>query len=284
MRKLLSKQLMRNKMQQKRPKLGPLEIQLFAYTQLRKQDVIRTGEMGTILGINSKQERELLSRMARSGLIIRLKRGMYLVPSRVPPGGRWAVSEYFILSKLMKAYDGKYQISGPNAFNFYGYDNQIPNRIYVYNNKLVGDKNVGGTEFVFMKTSDKRLGSTNILKIATGLKTIMVSRARALMDAVYDWSRYNTIPRAYNWITQSLKKDPKFATELIKVTSRYGNTATIRRIGYLLTTCGVAKDELTILNKKAGSPKSFIAFIPGRDRKGSINKEWRLIINNASSK
>jgi len=78
--------------------------------------------------------------MAGSELIIRLKRGVYLVPPRVPSGGRWAVSEYFLLSKLMAVLDGKYQIGGPNPFNFYGYDDQAPNRVYIYNNRILGEK------------------------------------------------------------------------------------------------------------------------------------------------
>ena len=33
---------------------------------------------------------------------------------------------------LMKELKGKYQVSGPNAFYFYGFENQVPNRVYVY--------------------------------------------------------------------------------------------------------------------------------------------------------
>jgi hypothetical protein len=98
--KLPDRQLTDNKMKPEKTKLGSLEMQLLAYVQLRKKDMIKTGEMSPFLAISSKQERELLSRMARSGLIIRLKRGVYLVPPRMPSGGRWAVSEYFNFEKF----------------------------------------------------------------------------------------------------------------------------------------------------------------------------------------
>ncbi len=221
----------------------------------------------------------MLSRMARSGLIIRLKRGIYLVPPRMPSGGRWAVSEYFILSKLMALLDGKYQISGPNAFNFYGYDDQVPNRVYVYNNRILGEKNIGGVEFVFIKTSDSRLGSVRRFKTPDGVDAIMASKARTLLDAIYDWSRYNTIPRAYGWVFSSIKKEPEFARELIETTLKYGNKGTMRRMGYLLSLCGVVDVQLRKLKRKLGSSKSLIPWIPGRDGKGSINRDWGLIIN-----
>jgi predicted transcriptional regulator of viral defense system len=266
-------------MKSEKTKLGPLEIQMLAYAQFRNKEKIRMGEVSSSQGISLTQERKLLSRMSKSGLIIRLKRGVYLVPSRIPPGGRWAVSNFFILSKLMEEYEAKYQISGPNAFNFYGYEDQIPNRVYVYNNRIFGEKNIGGFEFVFIKTYGKMLGAAEELKAKDGTVVVMASRARALMDAVYDWSRYNTLPRAYKWIACTVKKNPDFAKELTSVTSRYGNKATCRRIGYLLVLCGIEEPQLYQLKRKLGSSQSLIPWIPGKKIRGSINKDWGLIIN-----
>jgi len=116
-------------MKNKKAELGPLEVQFFAYTQMRKKTLVRTGELTGALGINPKQEPELFSRMARAGLIIRLKRGVYLVPPRLPPGGRFGVDEYLILEKFMEVLKGRYQISGPSALNYYGFSDQIPNRL-----------------------------------------------------------------------------------------------------------------------------------------------------------
>lgn len=266
-------------MKQSKTKLGPLEIQLLAYAQFRRKEKIRAGEISSSLGISSTQERKLLSRMSNSGIIFRLKRSVYLVPPRIPPGGRWAVSNFFILSKLMEEYAAKYQISGPNAFNFYGYEGQIPNRVYVYNNKIFGEKNIGGYEFVFIKIYDKMLGAAEKSETKDGVVVVMASRARALMDAVYDWSRYNTIPRAYKWIASTLNKKPDFAKELTSVTSRYGNKATCRRIGYLLVLCGIEESQLYQLKRKIGSSKSLIPWIPGKEVRGSVNRDWGLIIN-----
>jgi predicted transcriptional regulator of viral defense system len=65
-------------------KLGKFEMQLLAYAQLRKKEFIFSGEIASALDINAEQEWKLLNRMTTSGLIIRLKRGVYLVPSRMP--------------------------------------------------------------------------------------------------------------------------------------------------------------------------------------------------------
>jgi predicted transcriptional regulator of viral defense system len=270
---------MENRIKKTKTELGSLQMKLLAYVQMRKMDVVRTGDIAAALSITPKQERELFSRMSRSGIIIWLKRGVYLVPPRLPASGRLAVSEYYILSRLMREVEGKYQISGPNAFSLYGFDNQVPNRVYVYNNRLSGEKNIGGFDYVFMKTSGNRIGASTESAAPDGEKVLLVTKARALLDAVYDWSRYNTIPRAYRWIMTTMKKDPGFFEEFTKVSLKYGNKAAIRRIGYLLAISGVPENMLGGFKKKAGSIKSLIKWIPERTAKGSVNREWGVIVN-----
>jgi len=266
-------------MKTQKTKLGALEMQLLSYAQMRKKDILLLGELAPVLDITSKQERELFSRLSRAGMIIRLNKGVYLVPPHMPAGGRWTVSGYYILSKLMEAIKGRYQISGSSAFNFHGFDDQIPNRIYVYNDRIFGEKQIGGTDFVFIKTDIKRLGSTKSLKTPDGIDAVMVTKTRALVDAVYDWSRYNTLPRAYGWIAETLKKDPAIVEDLVGDTLQYGNKGTVKRIGYLLAQLGITDDRLKEMKRQLGSAKSLIPWIPGQAAKGSVNKEWGLIVN-----
>ena len=49
------------------PELGNLSSRFFAYTQLRKKDIIRTGELAPVLGITGSQECDLLRRLSKSG-------------------------------------------------------------------------------------------------------------------------------------------------------------------------------------------------------------------------
>jgi len=277
--KLFITQLLLNTMKHTKKELGYLEMQLLAYAQMRKQETIYLDKIAPILGITIKQARELLSRLSRAGIIIRLKRGVYLIPLRMPAGGRWTVSSYYILSKLMEVLKGQYQISGPNAFNVYGFEGQVPNRIYVYNDQIFGERNIGGTDFVFIKTDWERLGSTRILKTSDDIDTVIVSKTRALVDAVYDWSRYNTLPRAYGWIAETIKKEPGITESLIGDTLKYSNKGTMKRIGYLLAQLDIVDDRLTAMKRQLSPSKSLIPWIPGQAAKGSIDRDWGLIIN-----
>ena len=203
--------------------LGRMQTQFFAYIQMRRLQTVRTGELVRNWGIALQQERELLSRLARRGLIARVRRGLYLVPPRLPPGGRWSPSEFLALAALIEDRDGRYQVCGPSAFYRYGWDNQIPNRLVAYNNRITGQRKIGSVAMTLIKLTDERLGETEVVKTPDGIDAVFSSRVRSLVDAVYDWSRFNSLPRGYDWIRVELGRDAALAEEIVRVAVRYAN-------------------------------------------------------------
>ncbi len=266
-------------MKQPGPELGNLSSRFFAYVQLKKKDIVRTGELASVLDITVSKERDLLRRLSGSGWIVRLKRGVYLVPPRIPAGGKYSPGTALILQKLMDEVVGKYQICGPNAFNFYGLDDQIPIVTYVYNNRISGSRTIGNLSFQFIKIADKRLGATNVVRSRKNAPVIYSSKARTLMDAVYDWSRFNSLPQGYDWVRQEIKKDFKLEYKLVEVTAQYGNQASARRIGYLLDTYFKKSKMINRFQNLLSDSKALIPWIPGRSAKGTINRKWGVIDN-----
>lgn len=266
-------------MKQKGIELGNLSSRFFAYIQLKDRDVIRTGEIAPVLNITESQEYDLLRRLTDSGWIVRLKRGVYLVPDRLPAGGKYNPGTSIILEKLMKEYGGDYQITGPTAFNFYGFDNQVPNMFYVYNNRISGNRTIGNQSFQFIKTSDQRMGSINNIATYQGNNLMYSSKTRTLVDAVYDWAKFNSLPRGYQWIEAELLTEPKFVSELVDVTMRYSNQATLRRIGYLLDSSEQSPKLIKLLVGQLSNSKSLIPWIPNKKSRGRLNRKWGIIVN-----
>ena len=97
--------------------------------------------------------------------------------------------------------------------------------------------------------ADERLGDTETVTLPDGEQAVYSSRARTLLDAVYDWSRFNGIPRGYEWIRRELKAKRVSAAELVRCTLRYGDTGTIRRMGALLEGEGVDAAQLRKLER-----------------------------------
>ena len=226
------------------------------------------------------QKRKLFRRLARAGMVAGVWRGLYLVPPRVPLGGKWSPDEGLGLATLMAGRGGRYQICGLNAFNRYGFDEQMPVRVYAYNNRLSGDRSIGSVQLTLIKVADARLGGTEEVAGAEGgPPAIYSSRARALVDAVYDWSRFGTLPRGYRWIQNEIRAQRVKAAELVDLTLRYGDKGTIRRIGALLEREGIAEPQLRKLERAAPATSSPIPWIPGRAKRGPVVRRWGVVWN-----
>jgi len=259
--------------------LGNLETQLLAYVQMRGRQVLRSAEVAEALGISAAQTREVLSRLARRRLVARVRRGLYLFPDRIPPGGRWSPGEYLALATLMEDRDARYQICGPAAFHRYGWDEQIPNRLDAYNTAISGERRIGTSDFNLIKVDAQRLGGTEIVRTPDGVEAVFSSRARSLVDAIYDWSRFGSLPQAYDWIRGELKRDARFAVAIIQAAVSYGNTGAIRRLGRLLEDEGVAERQLKKLERRLTPTSAFIPWSPTRTKRGSVDRRWGVVMN-----
>lgn len=269
---------MENGLKEKQSVLGDLSIRLLSYAQMKQITIARTGDFTYALRINRTQERNLLSRLAKSGFIIRLRRGVYLIPNQIPSGGRYNPGTAYILEKLFEDLEGQYQLCGPSCFNLYGFDEQIPNVWHIYNNKISDTRTIAGRNFVFIKVQNKRLGSVKHIDTDSGSTLIYSSKLRTLVDAVYDWWRFQSIPRAYQWIQETCK-DKNTIDEFIDLTIRFGNQSTIRRIGFILEKKASAKSNLDRLACSLTSSRSLIPLIPESENKGKTDAKWGIIQN-----
>ena len=261
-------------------RLGRLEQQFLSYVQFKRMSVVRLGEVRPVMMISAMQEKKMLSRLARGGLIVRLKREVYLVPPRLPMGGVWNPGEYMILRELMKSYrNGRYQLCGWPMFNRYGFTEQVSTRLYAYNNRISGDRTIAGQEYTFIKVAENRLGGTKISMTPDEVEIIMPTKARTLMDAVYDWSRFATLSRAYTWIRQSVAENRRLADELVEMTCLYGNQGAIRRIGYILDSMRLRGAWKKRMKNALRDSASIIPLVPERKASGPMNREWGVIVN-----
>ena len=260
-------------------KLGRQETQMLAYLQMRKRRTVRTGELTGPLQLTRDQERELFRRMARGKLIVRVRPGLYLVPAQLPLGGSWSPDETMALNTLMEYRQGRYQICGPNAFNRYGFDDQVPTRVYAYNNRISGERTIGTIALTLIKVADDRLGDTEDAEVTDGITAVYSSRVRTLVDAVYDWPRFNSLPRAYVWIRGELAAKRVDAGSLVAITLRYGDKGTIRRIGVLLEGQGMKEELLRKLERALKPSTSLIPWNPMKPKRGTINRRWGVVLN-----
>jgi predicted transcriptional regulator of viral defense system len=259
--------------------LGQLETAALAFAQMRNLRTLRVGELASGLRLSAKQERELLSRMARSGLIANVRKGLYLFPPRLPLGGIWTPDEATAINALMADKNARYQIAGPKAFNRYGYSDQLPSLTTIYNDAISGERRVGSVTLQLIKVARDRLGGVEKVRMPSGETLVYSSRARTLVDAVYDWSRFDSLPEAYDWIRADLVAGRIAADELARAAVRYGNMGSIRRIGAILERLGASKAARSRLARAVTATTAKIPLVPTRPARGPVSRPWGVVIN-----
>jgi predicted transcriptional regulator of viral defense system len=99
------------------------------------------------------------------------------------------------------------------------------------------------------------------------------------MDAVYGWSRFDSLPRAFAWVRRELEGDEGFAAEFVRATTQFGNQGTIRRIGTLIEREQISERLLARLERQLRTSSTFIPWIPNRQKRGTVSKRWRVVVN-----
>jgi predicted transcriptional regulator of viral defense system len=241
--------------------------------------IVRTGQLAEPLGLSRKQEGELLERLQRGKLVARLRRGAYLFPAALPVAGEWAPDEAMALNALMQDAGARYQLCGPNAFDRYGLSEQVPNRLYVYNDKLSGERTIGAVGITLVKVAGKRLGDTEVVKRPGGNALVFSSRVRTLVDAIYDWSRFDSLPRGFVWMRTEIGARRVKPAALVRCALRYGDVGAARRIGCVLERLGLTDNQLAPLRRALRPTRASIALVPTRPKRGRVNTRWGVVEN-----
>lgn len=254
---------------------GPLESRLMAWMQWRGIECATTPEIAAALRLDLEQTRQLMKRLGKKGIAIALRKGLWLLPPTLPPGGRWTPSPALALHHLFKSLGCEYQETGPAAFQYHGLADQMANVTTVYNTRLSGRSKIGGLQFQWIKVAESRMG--HLSSKALPARRIG-SLARIVMDAVHDSARFGTLPAAYRWIRDRIALRG-FVKELTDCALEHSDPATCRRLGAvleLLETSGAAQNRL----RRALPPlDTHIALVPGHSRAGKILPAWGVIVN-----
>ncbi|MGE3919951.1 MAG: DUF6088 family protein [Gammaproteobacteria bacterium] len=226
--------------------LGPLGSKFFSLMQARHQTLIRQGELQSALGLTPAQEQTLLKRLAGKGFLLRLQRGIYLVPKTLPTRGFWRPNDYYIIHQYMKILNAKYYIGGLNAIYHHGLTEQIPNQFTVYNNKYSGKRSFGKLNISFIKNDSANIVGFESKSIPNCGSVNIATKAKTIIDLIQDWKRYHLIESAFEWLEQACN-DSNFLKDFIQLAAKHTNNNTMRRIGYYLEKLGVSDRKLSLI-------------------------------------
>jgi hypothetical protein len=85
---------------------------------------------------------------------------------------------------------------------------------------------------------------------------------------VYDWARFNSLPRGYSWIARDLAEGRVQPASIVATTLQYGDLGTIRRIGALLARRGANAALQRELDGALPQSTASIPWIPSKPKRG----------------
>jgi len=240
----------------------------------------RAREVAPSVGLSPAYLRQALHHLARSGWIVRLRKGLYSLSASVP--GTLPVHEFEIALALVKPA----AISHWSALSYHGLTEQTPRRVFVLTTarsvpRLRGAKAtrsekgypVGETVYQFVQVKPQRF---------FGIEEVWVSEARikitdperTLMDglsAPYYCGDFAEVLHAFS------VRGPKLDLERIIGYALKLDAATAKRLGWVLEHQGVDPAQLERL--RAVPIKGYRVLDPTGLRRGPCDARWMIQVN-----
>ncbi len=208
---------------------------------------------------NIESARVLLSRLTKEGILVRVKRGFYCLPSTN------------VLSVASNVYPPCY-VSLWAAFEHYGTTTQSPRIIDVINPNKSRKTRISLEEGVFTLRFVKTQRSLiyGIKKVyLDGKIAFIAEKEKAIVDGLM-FNKYIPIGEIVEAI-----KDDVYVDRLVEYAQRSKKQVVMKRLGYLLDQEGFRchPDDFQELSD------TFIPLVPSFPRRGSYDSKWYVIDN-----
>jgi len=238
-------------------------------------------QLAASVGLKEEYLWEALHHLRCNGWIVPLRRGLYALSSAVP--GMTAVHEFEIAMALVDPA----AISHWSALHYHGLTEQVPRWVFVTtttdgsvprirNNKPKGvDRGypVGDTVYLFIQVKPKRY--FGVQKVWAGEARVTITDPeRTLLDGLTMpkyCGDFAEVLHAFEAQSADLNIDKivSYALKLDKVTAK--------RLGWVLESLGVDRDQLDCLAKEP--LMSYLKLDPTGPRKGPRNQRWMVLEN-----
>ncbi|MBU1044566.1 MAG: hypothetical protein KJ915_09265 [Candidatus Omnitrophica bacterium] len=249
------------------------EAEIVARLSYEEKDIVTAQELDSFLPGDFPYRKQLVYNLKKKGILTPIKRGVYIfVPLESVPTGR-RVSE-FLIPPIFFPKDN-YYIGYSTMFNYYGFTDQQFQIIYVLNTTRCMKKTIAGASFKFVKIPYNRF--YGLEKISIKNKEIIISsKERTLIDLIYFNKPVGGIETAGEILRRFVTEKKCDIKKLIEYSVQFPGVKTKKVIGLNLEKAGVSDNLLKPLEK---SVKNTSLISLAYSRKGTLNKKWKIIIN-----
>ncbi len=248
------------------------ELYLISRAEYERQKLI-TSEFANRLFASPKRTADVLDTLTRKGRLVQLQRGKYLVVPIKAPNQQWAPNEFVVAALWMG--EVPYYIGYYTMYNYWGFTEQIPQKVFVLNLKKNVKKTIGNLQYEALRIDKKRYFGVQKIKIED-VEVCISDKERTLVDFMYN-------PMGSFANMKMVLKDNISGINLNKFVGylvRFPVVSVRKRAGFFLEEIGCKNSLLAEIKKNIGNKNTYVVLDPSKKlRKGKINKEWKIIVN-----
>lgn len=262
-------------------KLGPLAAQLIATLYSRNRKIFHFHEAEEILHGRSAAA-NVLSQLVRNGVVTRLKAGLFqLVPFELGFEREYLGNPYVVAREIVSRHqkkDGspKYYLAYGSAFELHQMATQPQLVIYVCSPIMIRSCAILGTEFRFVRCSEKDLFGITEMWVDKNEKILASDLERTLLDGLRQPSYcggFSETAKAFSIKHQII--DPQ---KLLDYAIKLNIGAVIRRLGYLMELYQIgSRIHWEFLQTKLTNTYQLLD--PELPAQGRHLAKWRLTLN-----
>lgn len=255
--------------------LGPIETNIVARLTYEKKTIVTVNDLDQLFKLTPENRKQIVFRLKKKKILAPIKRGVYVFsPLEAGPEGT-RVNELLIPPLFFSKKN--YYVGYSTMFNYFSFTEQLFQTVYVLNTSMRMERIICGISYKFIRIPENRMYGLEIIKIKDADVNIS-SRERTLIDLLYFNKPVGGITSAVEIFTEIVKNKQCDIKKVIEYAASFSNITTRKRIGLILEKLGSSDDMLRPLIKSV--KKTAVSSLNGT-RKGTLNKKWRVIVNDS---
>ena len=255
--------------------LGPKETGFVARLSYEKKTIVSVDEIDSFLPSNYKYRKQFVYNLKQKKILTPIKRGFYIFTPIESVRSGVRVNELIIPSVFFPRKN--YYIGYSTMFNYYGFIDQLFQTVYVINTSLSKERTVCGVSYKFLEVPKNRMYGVETIKVQ-GSDVLVSSRERTLVDMIFFNKPVGGINSAIGILKKEIEKGSCNINKLIEYASLFPNVTVRKQIGVVLESMGIDSSTLRSLIKSV--EKTSLSSLTG-SRRGTLNKTWRVIVNDS---
>ena len=218
-----------------------------------------------LFGLDKFQTNNLLNRMEKVGLVVRIERGKFLLLGLTPEK---------VLSNPL--YIGSYivtpaYVSFWSALHFHGFTDQVPRTVFIVTTRRKKDVTFRDMNFQFITLKPQHFFGYRREMLAD-LPVVIADEAKAILDSLALPQYAGGLAEVAKALHIATSEERLEMQVMFDYVERLQNASLSSRLGYLLELLGKSAEGLQ-------PSKGPVKLDPQRPTRGNFNPRWQLYIN-----